>query len=80
MGMGIPIPMHTSTNRPLIIKAFCNNVFFCVAAGTYRQSEKNLLNSNTSPTCPYNMVNIDPLAAEIVSLVLGTPATEEVRS
>jgi len=35
---------------------------------------KKLLNSNTSPTCPYNMVNFDPLAAEIVSLVFGTPA------
>jgi len=27
-----------------------------------------------SPTCPYNMVNFGPLAAEIVSLVWGTPA------
>ena len=32
------------------------------------------LNSNISPTCPYNMVNFGPLAAEIVSLVWGTPA------
>ena len=40
----------------------------------YRQSEKNLLSSNISPTCPYNMVNFGPLAAEIVSLVWGTPA------
>ena len=39
----------------------------------YRQSEKNLLNSNISPTCPHNMVNFGPLAAEIVSLVWGTP-------
>jgi len=38
----------------------------------YRQSEKNLLNSNISPSCPYNMVNFGPLAAEIVSLVWGT--------
>ena len=36
--------------------------------------KKNLLNSNISPTCPYNMVNFGPLAAEIVSLVWGTPA------
>ena len=36
--------------------------------------KKNLLNSNVSPTCPYNMVNFSPLAAEIVSLVWGTPA------
>jgi len=35
----------------------------------YRQSEKNLLSSNISSTCPHNMVNFDPLAAEIVSLV-----------
>jgi len=40
----------------------------------YRQSGKNLLNSNISPKCPYNMVNFGPLAAEIVSLVWGTPA------
>ena len=39
----------------------------------YRQSEKNLLSSNISPTCPHNMVNVGPLAAEIVSLVWGTP-------
>jgi len=35
---------------------------------------KNLLNSNISPARPYNMVNIGPLAADIVSLVCGTPA------
>jgi len=40
----------------------------------YQQSEKNLLSSNISPTCPHNMVNIGPLAAEIISLVWGTPA------
>ena len=35
---------------------------------TYRQSEKrNLLNSNTSSTCPDNMVNFGPVAAEIRS-------------
>ena len=39
----------------------------------YPQSEKNLLNSNISPTCPYNMANFGPLAAEIGSLVWGTP-------
>jgi len=38
----------------------------------YRQPEKNLLSSNISSTCPYNMVNFGPLAAEIVSLVWGT--------
>ena len=35
---------------------------------------KKLLSSSISPTCPYNMVNFGPLAAEIVSLVWGTPA------
>jgi len=37
--------------------------------GMYRQSEKNLLSSNISSTCPHNMVNFGTLAAEIVSLV-----------
>jgi len=35
---------------------------------------KNWLSSNMSSTCPHNMVNFGPLAAEIVSLVWGTPA------
>jgi len=34
----------------------------------------NLLSSNTSSTCLYNMVNFCPLATEILSLVWGTPA------
>ena len=34
---------------------------------------KKLLSSNISPTCPYNMVNFGQLAAEIVSIVWGTP-------
>ena len=40
----------------------------------HRQSEKNLLSSNTSSTCPHNIVNFGPLAAEIISLVwFGAP-------
>jgi len=35
---------------------------------------KKLLNSNTSSTCPHNMVNFGPLTAEIGSGVWGTPA------
>jgi len=35
---------------------------------------KSLLNSNTSSTCPDNMVNFGPLAAEIRWPVWGTPA------
>jgi len=34
---------------------------------------KNLLNSNISPTCPHNMVNFGPLAAEIRWRVWDTP-------
>jgi len=40
----------------------------------YQQPEKNLLSSNMSSTCPHNMVNFGPLAAETVSLVWRTLA------
>jgi len=40
----------------------------------YQQLEKNLSNSNISPTCPHNIVNFVLLAAEIGSGVLGTPS------
>jgi len=36
--------------------------------------ENNLLNSNTSSTCPHNMVNFGPLTADICWRVSGTPA------
>jgi len=36
-------------------------------------NRKKLLSSNIFPMCPHNMVNFGPLAAEIVSLVWGTP-------
>jgi len=39
----------------------------------HRQLGKNLLNSNTSSTCPDNTVNFGPLAAEIRWRVWGTP-------
>ena len=35
---------------------------------------KKLLSSNISSTCAHNTVNFGPLAAEIFSLVWGTPA------
>jgi len=38
-------------------------------------NRKKLLSSNISSRRPHNMVNFDPLAAEIVSGVWGTPAT-----
>jgi len=37
------------------------------------ENRKNLLSSNTSFTCPDNMVNFGPLAAEIDPVVWGTP-------
>ena len=36
--------------------------------------EKNLLNSNVSPTCSHNMLNFGPLTAEICWRVWDTPA------
>jgi len=36
--------------------------------------KKNWLSSNISSTCPHNMVNFVPLAAEIGPVVWGTPA------
>jgi len=38
----------------------------------YRQSEKNLLNSNTSSTCVDNMANFGLLTADICWRVWGT--------
>jgi len=37
-------------------------------------NQKNLLNCSISPTCPHNMVNFGPLAAEIRWRAWGTPA------
>jgi len=36
--------------------------------------KKNLLNSNISSRCPHNMVNFNPLAAEISLVVWGIPS------
>jgi len=40
----------------------------------YRQSEKNLLSSNISSVCLYNMVNFGPVMAEIDWRVWDTPS------
>ena len=40
----------------------------------YIGDQKNLLSSNTSSTCPDNMVNFGLLTAEICWRVWGTPA------
>jgi len=46
-------PSHNISSYIFVTKAQFNNW------------EKNLLNSNVSPTCPHNMVNFGLLAAEI---------------
>jgi len=46
---------------------------FAIATKARIDNRKNLLNGNISTACPCNMVNFGPLAAEIVSLVWGTP-------
>ena len=40
----------------------------------YQQSERNLLKSNISSTCPHSMANFSQLTAEIRLPVWGTPA------
>ena len=47
---------------------------YIFATKAHIDKRKKLLNSNIVPTCPYNMVNVGPLAAQIGSLVWGTPA------
>jgi len=47
---------------------------YIFATNAHTDNRKKLLSSNISSTCPHNMVNFSPLAAEIVSLVWGTPA------
>jgi len=44
------------------------------ATKAHIDNRKNLLKSNVSPTCPHNMVNFGPRAAEICWRVWGTPA------
>ena len=41
--------------------------------GTYRQLEKDLLNIDTSPTCPHNMVNLRPPNSWDLLASLGHP-------
>jgi len=48
--------------------------YFFATKSHIDNQKKNLLSSNISSTCTYSMVNFGILAAEIVSLVCGTPA------
>jgi len=57
-----------SGHHPTILSGYIFATKACI------DNRKNLLSSNISSTCPHNMVNFGPLAAEIVSLVWGTPA------
>ena len=66
-------PKKSSKNSHLgTIAQLCRAVFATEARIDNRK--KNLLSSNISLTCPYNIVNFGLLAAEIVSLVRGIPA------
>ena len=50
----------------------CTTLSGCIlATKACIDNRKNLLNSDTSSTCPHNMVNSSPLTAEIASLVWG---------
>ena len=46
---------------------------FIFATKAFIDNRKKLLSINISSTCPHSMVKFGPLAAEIVSLVWGTP-------
>jgi len=48
--------------------------YIFAAKARINNREKKFLSSDMSSTRPHNMVNFGPLAAEIVSLVWGTPA------
>jgi len=58
-----------SGHHPTTLSGYIFQIKACID-----NREKNLLSSSISSTCPYNMVNFGLLAAEIVSLVWGTPA------
>jgi len=60
------------TQKIAISASSCN--FVGLYLRMYRQSEKNLLSSNTSSTYHRNMVNFGLLTAEIGSEVWGTTA------
>ena len=47
---------------------------YIFATKAHIDNRKNMLIINVSPTCPRNLVNLGPLAAEIFWRVWGTPA------
>jgi len=63
------------TQKIAILAPSHSFVGLCLCSwGMHRQSGKKLLNTDTSSTCPHNMVNFGILTAEICWRVLGTPA------
>ena len=65
---------NDAKNRHLgTIAQICPSGYIFATKARIDNREKHLLNSITSSTCPHNMVNVGPLAAEIVPLVWGTP-------
>jgi len=55
------------------IPQLCRASYIFATEAYIDNRKKNSLSSSTSCTCPHNMVNFGRLAAEIVSLVWGTP-------
>jgi len=51
---------------------------YIFATKAHIDNRKKLLNSNTSPTCPHNMVHFGPLMAGLGWRVWGTPANFSV--
>ena len=62
-------PKSPSRHHPTTLSGYIFAIKACIA-----NRKKNLLSSNIFSTCPHDMVNFGPLAAEIFSLVWGTPA------
>jgi len=54
------------------IAQLLSGYIFATKAGIDNR-KRNLLSNNISSTCPHNMANFSPLAAEYLSLVCGTP-------
>ena len=61
-------PKSPSGHHPTTLSGYIFATKACID-----KRKKNLLSSNISSTCPHNMVNFGPLAAEIVSLVSDIP-------
>jgi len=68
------LSVNTGRKKFAICAPSHNFVSYIFATEAHIDNRKNLLNSNISCTSRHNMVNVGPLAAEIGSGVLGTPA------